>query len=92
MRTGSWVENMYGCDCGARDCHTCHPELQDTVQCECCGEEFHLYEIDIGTGICHDCYMEADNCDACHCWTKDYITIDDVCLCEDCAEMVVKNG
>lgn len=89
MRTGSWVENKYGCDCGADDCPTCHPELQDTTQCECCGEEFHLYDLS-DEGLCTNCYLNATKCDACDSWTFNFIEIEDICLCENCAEMVVK--
>ena len=84
MRTWSWVENMYGCDCGAEDCSTCHPENQVLLTCECCGEKAPRYDMydDI---LCPTCYNEgAQVCPSCGTYVIDMLEYNGEQMCEQC--------
>lgn len=86
MRTGSWVENMYGCDCGAPDCEICHPEYQEGVTCCCCGETVKLYDM-VDDDICWDCDQGgAHCCEDCGEWGFDYILDEEynIYYCPEC--------
>lgn len=63
---------MYYCSCGCYDCGDCHPELQELVQCECCGKYVHRYEFCEQTGRCPDCEdASMIQCEVCGKWFSD---------------------
>lgn len=83
----SWVKRAYGCDCGCVDCHTCHPELQERVICECCGADVPLYEYD--NGLCLECINQGKiQCEVCGKWFTDATGEDwaeeNIVFCEAC--------
>lgn len=68
----SWIRRAYGCDCGCDDCETCHPELQEFVECECCGAQVHRYEYCEQTRRCPDCEAASMiQCEVCGKWFAD---------------------
>lgn len=62
-----WLEP---CLCGAFDCPHCHPELQQLVECDCCGKELPLW-MDLvssdGYTLCEEC-AEKIRCEECGEW------------------------
>ncbi len=80
---------MSCCDrmCGADDCARCHPELQGSAECECCGSEHALWEDWYGPNreLCEDC-MDKVQCYGCCEWF-DESEIDADGLCTECVKL-----
>lgn len=85
MITGSWVENKYGCDCGALDCPDCHPELCEEVTCVFCGNTVPIHEM-ADDSICQDCdFNGVQCCEVCGEYVADLVEHNGSLMCEQCA-------
>lgn len=79
----------YSCSnrmCGAEDCALCHPELQRTAECACCGASQPLFGDWYGpkANLCPDC-SDKITCDGC----GEYFDQSQLQhgLCHDCENM-----
>lgn len=66
--------------CGAFDCSNCHPELQDSTPCPCCGELAPLW-YRVEGDLCADC-EDMEQCEDCGEWFKPNLN---TTVCTACA-------
>ncbi len=68
------------CGCGSTDCAECFPELQEIVECECCGREVRRWALCEGD-LCEDCSSAVmRSCHWCGEWHPDSEMIEGYCL------------
>lgn len=82
--------SRYSCHdrtCGAEDCARCHPELQRTAECACCGSEHALWEDWYGPNgeLCVDC-KDKVCCYGCAEWF-DEDEVDAEGFCTECVKL-----
>lgn len=75
--------HRYSCSdrmCGALDCANCHPELQGTHSCDCCGAERDNWDEWLGDdgNLCPDC-ADMVQCEECGEWVEDEKMDDGIC-------------
>lgn len=64
------VDHRGLCLCGALDCPHCYPELQEIIECDCCGAEFPRWmnwEDRNGHILCEEC-ADKVQCEECGEW------------------------